>query len=195
MISSPRTIPPGKSYRGFSLLELIVVMAITSIVFGAAAFMISIPNIEKDIREAHSGIENLALRARAMSHSYQQPFVIELSEGEARLMPMARPEDELVPEPLEQVGERSALRSLDSMSWPVVYKIDPKYRMAVRRWNSNDFQIVSDNVVETWIHQPNSPSEPLAIELVSEAGDAYLSREFHPLTAKATDFEMAIGNQ
>jgi len=81
-------------------------MAITSIVFGAAAFMISIPNIEKDIREAHSGIENLALRARAMSHSYQQPFVIELSEGEARLMPMARPEDELVPEPLEQVGER-----------------------------------------------------------------------------------------
>ncbi len=195
MISSPRTIPPGKSHRGFSLLELIVVMAITSIVFGAAAFMISIPNIEKDIREAHSGIENLALRARAMSHSYQQPFVIELSEGGARLMPMARPEDELVPEPLEQVGERSALRSLDSMSWPVVYKIDPKYRMAVRRWNSNDFQIVSDNVVETWIHQPNSPSEPLAIELVSEAGDAYLSREFHPLTAKATDFEMAIGNQ
>ncbi|MBT7215413.1 MAG: hypothetical protein HN869_09420, partial [Verrucomicrobia bacterium] len=62
-------------------MELIVVMAITSIVFGAAAFMISIPNIEKDIREAHSGIENLALRARAMSHSYQQPFVIELSEG------------------------------------------------------------------------------------------------------------------
>jgi len=172
-----------------------VVMAITSIVFGAAAFMISIPNIEKDIREAHSGIENLALRARAMSHSYQQPFVIELSEGEARLMPMARPEDELVPEPLEQVGERSALRSLDSMPWPVVYKIDPKYRMAVRRWNSNDFQVVSDNVVETWIHQPNSPSEPLAIELVSEEGDAYLSREFHPLTAKATDFEMAIGNQ
>ena len=195
MISSSRTIPSGECHRGFSLLELIVVMAITSIVFGAAAFMISIPNIEKDIREAHSGIENLALRARAMSQSYQQPFVIELSEGEARLMPMARPEDDLVPEPLEQVGERSALRSLDIMSWPVVYKIDPKYRMAVRRWNSNDFQIVSDNVVETWIHQPNSPSEPLAIELVSDAGDAYLSREFHPLTAKATDFEMAIGNQ
>lgn len=188
-------IHPSGSHGGFSLLELIVVMAITSIVFGAAAFMISIPNIEKDIREAHSGIEDLALRARAMSHSYQQPFVIELSEGEARLMPMARPEDELAPEPLEQIGESSALRPLDSMSWPVVYKIDSKYQMAVRRWNSNDFQIISDNIVETWIHQPNSPSEPLAIELVSEEGDAYLSREFHPLTAKAIDFEMAIGNQ
>jgi prepilin-type N-terminal cleavage/methylation domain-containing protein len=190
-----RTITPERSRGGFSLLELIVVMAITSIVFGAAAFMISIPNIEKEIREAHSGIENLALRARAMSHSYQQPFIIELREGEVRLMPMASPEDEIVPELSEQVGEPSALRPLDSMSWPVVYKIDPKYRMAVRRWNSNDFKIVSGNVVETWIHQPNSPSEPIAIELVSEEGDAYLSREFHPLTAKATDFELAIGNQ
>ena len=73
MISSPRTIPPGESHRGFSLLELIVVMAITSIVFGAAAFMISIPNIEKDIREAHSGIENLALRARSLGRLNPQP--------------------------------------------------------------------------------------------------------------------------
>jgi hypothetical protein len=170
-------------------------MAIMVIVFGSAAYMISIPNLEKDIREAHSGIEGLALRARAMSHTYQTPFVVELREGEARLMPLARPEAQTAIEVSEQVGEASSLRPLDTMSWPVVVKIDPQYRMAVRRWNSNDFKIVSDNVVETWIHQPNSPCEPLVVELQSEDGRAYLSREFHPLTANAVDFELAIGNQ
>lgn len=193
--------PPGFNSRavrkGFTLIELIVVMGIVSIVFGAVAFMISTPNMEKKIREAHNGIEDLALRARAMSYSYQQPFVVELREGEARMMPLARPEDEIAPEVEELVGEKSALRRLDSMSWPVVFKIDPKYTMSVKRWNSNEFKIVSGNVVERWIHQPNSPCEPLAVELSADDddGQAFLSREFHPLTAKATDLEMAIGNQ
>lgn len=185
----------GGLRKGFTLIELIFVMGITVIVFGVATFMISTPNLEREVREAHNGIEDLALRARAMSYSYQQPFVVELRQGEARLMPLASPGDEIAEEVTEIVGERSALRRLDSMSWPVVFKIDPKYTMSVRRWNSNDFKIVSDNIVETWVHQPNSPCEPIAIELITDDGQVYLSREFHPLTAKAVDLEMAIGNQ
>lgn len=192
---SSSNINRGQGRKGFTLLELIVVMAIVVVVFGSAAYMISIPNLEKDIRQAHSDIEGLALRARAMSHTYQTPFVVELREGEARLRPLANPDAEIAPEVSEEVGEPSSLRPLASMSWPVVVKIDPQYRMAVRRWNSNDFKIVSDNVVETWIHQPNSPCEPLVIELESEDGRAYLSREFHPLTASADDFELAISNR
>lgn len=186
-------IPPTR--KGFTLIELIVVMGIIVIVFGAGAFMISTPNIERDIREAHDGIEDLALRARSMSYSYQQPFVVELREGEARMMPQASPDAEIAQDLSEDVGLPASLRPLDSMSWPIVFKIDPKYVMSVRRWDSNDFKAVRNDVVETWIHQPNSPCEPLAIELVSESGDAYLSMEYHPLTAKASDLEMAIGNQ
>ena len=78
MRSPSHTVNPERSHSGFTLLELIVVMAIMVIVFGSAAYMISIPNLEKDIREAHSDIEGLALRARAMSHTYQTPFVVEL---------------------------------------------------------------------------------------------------------------------
>ena len=180
---------------GFTLIEMVVVIAIAMVVFGTAAYLIAIPNLQKDIREAHSGIERLALRARAMSHTYQQPFVVELREGEARLMPLAKPEDEIAPEVVEQVGEASSLKPLNSMEWPVIVKIDPQYRMAVRRWSNNDFKAVRGNVVETWIHQPNSPCEPLAIELESEDGRAFLSREFHPLTARGSDLELAIGDQ
>ncbi len=180
---------------GFTLIELIFVMGITVIVFGAAAYMISTPKIEKKIRENHSGIEDLALQARAMSYSYQQPFVVELREGEARLMPLARPEDRLAGELSENMGTPASLTPLDSMSWPRVFQIDGEYEMWVKRWNSNDFKVVRDDTVETWIHQPNSPCEPLSIQLISLDGQAMLSREFHPLTAKAEDLEMAIGNQ
>ena len=181
--------------KGFTLIELIFVMGITAIVFGAAAFMIAAPNMEKDIREAHYGIEDLALRARTMSYSYQQPFVVELREGKALLKPLANPLDEVAPDVSEQIGESSALRPLDSMSWPVEFKIDPQYQLSVRRWNSDSFKLVEGETVERWIHQPNTPCEPLAIELISEDGKASLSREYHPLTAKGVDLEMAIGNQ
>ncbi len=192
--SSPKIISRAVP-KGFTLIELIFVMGITVIVFGVATYMISTPNMEREVREAHNGIEDLALRARAMSYSYQQPFVVELREGEVRLMPLARPGDQIAQEVSEQVGEKSALRRLDSMSWPIVFKIDPQYTMSVRRWNSFDFKVVDGSIVERWIHQPNSPCEPLAIELVTDDGLVYLSREFHPLTAKAIDLEMAIGNQ
>lgn len=110
------------------------------------------------------------------------------------MMPLAQPEDKVAEELSENLGTPPSLKPLDSMSWPRVYKIDPKYALWVRRWNSNDFKLVGENTVERWIHQPNSPCEPLAIQLISENGDAILSRAFHPLTAKATDEEMTINN-
>ena len=180
---------------GFTLIELVFVMGITVIIFGAAAYMITTPKIEQKIRENHSGIEDLALQARAMSYSYQQPFVVELREGEVRMMPLAKPEDERAEELSENVGTPASLKPLDSMSWPRVFRIDEEYEVWVKRWNSNDFKVIRDDTVETWIHQPNSPCEPLSVQLISIDGQAMLSREFHPLTAKAEDLEMAIGNQ
>ncbi len=177
---------------GFTLIELIFVMGITVIVFGAAAYMIATPKIEQEIRENHAGIEDLALQARAMSYSYQQAFVLELREGEVRMSPLARPENERSEAGEEQLGTPPSLAPLDSFSWPRVFQLDPKYELWVRRWNSNDYKIVRNQTVERWIHQPNSPCEPLAIQLISQDGSSLLSRSFHPLTAKATDEEMTI---
>lgn len=185
----------GQPRAGFTLIELVFVLAITSVVFGTAIYMISSPKIEKEIREAHSGIEDLVLRARAMSYSYQQPFLIEITESQVRLMPLASPETFTGEDLSEGPGSGGALRPLDSMSWPVVFEIDPKYVLSIQRWNSDGFYEVSDDRVERWIHEPNSPCEPVAIQLVSEEDQALLSRTYHPLTAKAVDLEMAIGNQ
>ncbi len=183
----------SRSLRGFSLVELIFVLTIAAIVFGSAAYLISSPRTEKKIREAHSGIESLVLRARSMSYSYQQPFAIEIREGEIRLMPLAQPENELTDDFVGGEGVPSSLKPLDSISWPVVFKVSEDYEISVRRWDSVNFKEVDNNVVERWIHQPNNPCEPLAIQLSSLDGEATLSRSYHPLTAKAVDEEMTIG--
>lgn len=191
----PHSNRPGAWRRAFSLIELIFVMAITSIVFGTAIYMVTAPQIEKEIREVHGGIEDLVQRARAMAYSYQQPFVIEIASNEVRLMPLATPE-QLMDEDLPgNQGQPDALRSLDSMSWPAVFPIPPKYEVAVQRWTDPYFIEVRDDEVQRWIHQPNIPCEPIGIQLTSLEEQAFLSREYHPLTAKAVDLEMAIGNQ
>jgi type II secretory pathway pseudopilin PulG len=195
MCHSPQPHHPGTLRRAFTIIELVFVMAITSVVFGTALYVISSPKIEKEIREAHAGIEDLVLRARAMAYSYQQPFVVELREGEVRMMPLAQPEGVIESDLPGGAGQPSSLRSLDSMSWPVIYRLDPKYELAVRRWNYDNFLGVRNRVVERWIHEPNSPCEPMAIQLRSVEDQAFLSREYHPLTGKAVDLEMAIGNQ
>ena len=185
-----------KLCRGFTLIELIFVLAISGFVFGTAIYMISTVDAEKEIRETHHGIEDLALRARAMSYSYQQPFLVEFRSNEVLLRPLATPDEEIEEEILEELdNEERALRPINSMSWPVAFPIDPKYVLSVKRWNSDIFIELEDDDVEYWIHQPNSPCEPLAIQLVSDEDQALLSREYHPLTAKAVDLEMAIGNQ
>lgn len=183
-----------QSRDGFTLIELIFVMGIAVIVFGAAAYTITAPRTEQKIREAHAGIEDLALQARAMSYSYQQAFVIELREGEVHMLPLAIPENERAEEVEEQIGTPPSLVPLDSLPWPRVFEIDPEYELSVRRWNSKDYKVVRNQVVERWIHEPNSPCEPLAIQLVAKEGNALLSRSFHPLTAKAVDEEMTIEN-
>jgi len=195
MQNSPIRFQNAALRRGFTLIELVFVMMITAVVFGTAMYMISTPKIEQEIREAHGEIEDLVLQARAMSYSYQQPFVVELREGEVRLMPLALPENSMEEGEAGGADQGGALQSIDSMSWPVVVLLDPKYELSVKRWNYDFFLEVSNNVVERWVHVPNGPCEPMAIQLTSTQEQAFLSREYHPLTGKAIDLEMAIGNQ
>ena len=179
--------------QGFSLIEIIVVLAIVAIMFGTAVMMVSSPQQEAKIREAHHDIEDLARQAREMSVSYQQPFVVELSDGEVRMMPLARPEERLVDDLSESTEEQNAgLRKLESMSWPRVVQISPEYELWVLRWGQQYYSLVEGDAVEQWIHTPHSPCEPLSIKLVSRDGSSLLSRSYHPLTAIATDEELEI---
>lgn len=190
-IMTPFQLSPRQ--RGFSLIEVVVVIAIIGIMFGTAIMMVSSPQQEAKIREAHSEIEDLARQAREMSVSYQQPFVVELREGEVHMMPLARPQERIVEDLSEATEDQKAgLKKLESMSWPRVVTLDPEYELWVLRWGQQFYQLVEEDTVERWIHTPNSPCEPLSIKLVSRDGSSLLSRTYHPLTAMAEDEELEI---
>lgn len=179
--------------RGFSLIEIVVVLGIVGIMFGTAIMMVSSPQQEAKIREAHNEIEDLARQAREMSFSYQQPFVLELREGEVLMRPYASPEQRIVDDLSESSEDQlSGLRELESMKWPRVVRLDPEYELWVLRWGQQHFNLVEGEVVERWIHTPNSPCEPVTIKLVSRDGNSLLSRKYHPLTAVASDEELEI---
>ena len=73
-----------------------------------------------------------------------------------------------------------------------VVTIDPEFQLSVLRWGQDFYVDLVDNDVEQWVHTPNSPCEPLIIKLTSNLNGSFLSREFHPLTAVATDDELEI---
>lgn len=175
------------------MIEIVVVLAIVAVMFGTAMMMVSSPQAEAKIREAHNDIEDLARQAREMSFGYQQPFVMELHEGEVRMMPLASPDQRIVGDLSESSEEeKQTLKKLESMQWPRVVTIDPEYELWVLRWGQQHYNLIEGDVVERWVHTPNSPCEPLAIKLVARDGSSLLSRKYHPLTAVATDEELEI---
>ena len=80
---------PRRIRSGFSLLEIVVVLGFAGVILGTAVFMIGTPKAEQALREEHAKIENFVRQGRALAVTYQQPFVVELLQGEVRLRPYA----------------------------------------------------------------------------------------------------------
>ncbi|MDA7862825.1 prepilin-type N-terminal cleavage/methylation domain-containing protein [bacterium] len=177
-------------HRGFSLLEIIVVLAVAGVVLGAAALMISTPKAEQALREEHGKIEDLVRQGRALSVTYQQPFVIELRQSEARLRPFGDPGQSTRYEGEENEG--SSLRPLDEMQWPRIEQISDEYEMAVRRWGQPSALVLQNDTPQIWTIEPQGLCEPISIRLSKDFGDISLARVYHPLTGVAEDEELTI---
>ncbi len=178
---------------GFSIIEIVVVLGVAVVLFGGVAVIANTPNEEKLLREEHGKIENLALSARTMSVSYQQSFVVELKQGGASLSPMVNPNEGLQDQLSEEGQARNTtLAPLESLGWPRVISVDPKYDIYVRRWGQKDFVLLQGDKVERWIHEPNGLCEPISIQIVKDQGDNLLTKVYHPLTGLAEDEELTI---
>ncbi len=168
---------------GFSLLEIIIVLSVAVVIAGSVAFLLGAPQEEETLRKEQAKIGDLARQARAMSVGYQVPFVVSLKEGEVSLSPLNRP-------PQESVDEEGS--SLNSMEWPRVKKLLPDYQLEVRRWGALDGRVLTGNMEERWIFEPNGLCEPVQIRFYKDNGANSLTRVFHPLTALAEDVEKTI---
>lgn len=171
-------------------MEIVVVLTVAAVVLGAAVVIMSSPKEEQSLREEHGKIEDMVRQGRALAVTYQQPFVIELTQFEAKLRPLANPHE--ARSYGEDERERSSVRPLEEMNWPRIEFINEDYEILIRRWGQLDFVLLDDKKAESWILEPDGLCEPLSLKLSKDFGDISLARIYHPLTGLAEDEELTI---
>lgn len=183
MISAVRTI---KARQGFTLLELVIVLAIASLVMGGAIGMMVYSSDERALREASTEIESMAKRARASAILNQTPYALEFSEGAVRLMPLAEVVgiENIMASGTRGTGEHGGTGVRSDFS------LGDGMELHVRRWGARGWEQVAKRVVHVWRFDPDGLCEPLGVRLV--VGENWIEDEYHPLTAAIRESQMQI---
>lgn len=176
MTSAARTTDRS---TGFTLIELVMVLAIAAIVMGGALGLMIYSSDERVLRDTSGEIEMMAKRARTTAILQQTPYALEFREGVVRLMPLAeagRDEEKTAGghriggDPVESHGgERRELT------------IDGGMELSVRRWNSDAWLPAVKKAIHVWRFDPSGLCEPLSIRLALDK--SWSEDIYHPLTA------------
>ncbi len=196
MISAARTNAAGT--RGFTLLELVIVMMVVALLgAGAIGYMI-LSSDERSLNNASAEVEVLAKRARTIAALQQRPYALEFFENRISLMPLAEAmvdpgdrEDILAAQ--EDAAAERAAASEDGMppaasgfeSVHAGWELDPEMRLLVRRWASDEWLAISGGNRQVWRFDPEGFCEPIAVRI--QIGESWKESEFHPLTGSIRD--------
>ena len=172
--------------QGFTLIEIVLVLAIAAVIMGGAVGMMIYSSDERLLRDASGEIEMLAKRARTTAILQQTPYALEFRQGIVRMMPLAQAgRDEkrtaggsrIGGEPVEEdTGDR----------WELT--LDNGMQVLVRRWNSVEWLQTVKNDVHVWRFDPNGLCEPISVRL--EIDKSWSVDTFHPLTATIRESEL-----
>lgn len=182
MISAVRTI---ERKPGFTLIEIVMVLAIAAVVMGGAVGLMMFSSDERALRDASGEIELLAKRARVTAILHQTPYALEFREGVVRLMPLAEAGRD----------EKSAFKSRDEVapaegaaaeSRQIV--LDSGVNVSIRRWNSDAWLSTVKNNVHVWRFDPDGLCEPLSIRLALDK--SWAEDTYHPLTATIRESQL-----
>ena len=175
MISAVRT---NKPQQGFTLIEIIMVLAIAAVVMGGAVGLVVFSSDERALRNASGEIELMAKRARVVSILHQTSYALEFREGVVRLMPLAeagkdekktlKNRNDVVP----QAGAANESRQ---------YVLGNGLNIFIRRWDSEEWHGTVKNTVHVWRFDPDGLCEPLSVRLTLDK--SWLEDTYHPLTA------------
>jgi prepilin-type N-terminal cleavage/methylation domain-containing protein len=175
MTSAART---NKPHRAFTLLEIVIVLAIAAVVMGGAVGLMVYSSDERVLRNASGEIELLAKRARTTAILLQTPYALEFRERVVRLLPLAEAgRDEETTVGGRNIGGEEVLTE-SAERWE--YPMEDGVEVFVRRWNSADWLPTRKNAVHVWRFDPNGLCEPLSVKLA--LGDSWSEDIYHPLT-------------
>ena len=167
-----------KAGQGFTLVEIVIVLVISALIFGGALGVMTFSSDEYALKKAAREVEGLAKRARATSILKQTPYALEFTPGMVKLMPWAEAMDE---EQLEAQHIEMDEDVVDDGAVRWELSLDNGMRSQLRRWDSDEWIQMEDGVTEVWRFDPNGLCEPIALELALD--DGRITMEFNPLTA------------
>jgi prepilin-type N-terminal cleavage/methylation domain-containing protein len=172
-----------RSDRGFTLLEIVIVLLIIAVITGGSIAALTLNSSEHKLRKASNEIELLAKKARTAAILNQTPYAIEFHPGFVRLLPYSK---------ISEIERTTALgRSIGGEadgSARQEISIDADITLGVRRWNTTEFISPNASMVPVWRFDPEGLSEPLTVRLT--VGDSYAQDTYHPLTATIADSEL-----
>jgi prepilin-type N-terminal cleavage/methylation domain-containing protein len=181
MISAAKT---NKRPQGFSLIEIVMVLALAAILMGGAVGLMVNASDEHAIRNTSGQIELLAKRARTIAMLKQTPYALEFRLGIVRLMPLAeagQSDDEKTASGHRIGGERVLKQGEQTQQCVLPGGME----LWVRRWNSADWLPTGRKTFHIWRFDPNGLSEPLSVRLVLK--NSWQEDTYHPLTATICD--------
>ncbi|MEO5713868.1 MAG: prepilin-type N-terminal cleavage/methylation domain-containing protein [Luteolibacter sp.] len=178
MISAVRT---NNRSRGFTLLEIVIVLAIAAMVMGGAAGFMVYSSDERALRDVSGQIELLAKRARTTSILQQTPYALEFRPGIVRMLPLAE-----AGEIDKKYGKKQNLTA--SVDEDRQVNIRDEMSLSIRRWNSDKWLSVGKNSIHIWRFDPDGLCEPVSLRLSLDK--SWMEDSYHPLTATIRDTQL-----
>lgn len=178
--------PQGRR-AGFTLLEMVIVLAVASIIIGGGMAIMSLRSGEKRLREVAGEMEDLARRARTVAVIHQAPYVLALTEKGVFLHPLA--EEGLDEAQLARLDEQLASNGVRRMPVRDQKVFDAAFTLQVRRWGSTRWTPLVRGERQLWRFDPNGLCEPLAVRFESDEF-GWIEEEYHPLTAAVRESQM-----
>lgn len=179
---------------GFTLIEVVMVLAIAGVVTGGAVALMVFSSDQRALRNASGEVELLAKRARTISILHQTPYAMEFHPGKVRLLPLA---EAGVNETLTALGntvggQRVEEAPAEGSRSPVreEYTLPDGMEMLLRRWNGGEFLPMKEKVVHIWRFDPDGLCEPVSIRYV--LGESWAEDAYHPLTATIADSQLEV---
>ncbi|MDG2125586.1 MAG: prepilin-type N-terminal cleavage/methylation domain-containing protein [Verrucomicrobiales bacterium] len=178
--SVPRRFQPPRvvGARGFTLIEIIISIALIMLIMGMAVMSTGTLAEERRMREVTVELKDFAKKARAQALIEQRAFQIEFQPGFFRV------------QALQQVSEeQSAMQSLNLVEGDAMraeelrrYNLPEDMTLEIRRWNRVEWEPA---VARAWVFEHSGICEPLSVRLNGPKG--YIEMMFNPLTANVED--------
>ncbi len=182
--------PLRRPAQGFTLMEIVVVLAIAAVLAGGSIAVMVYSSAERQLRRAGVEVEIMAKRARTTAMVRQTPYALVFMPGEVRLMPLAETGVTVAPPPPADADIEGGDALAAGQVRPVhaSYLLDGNMALFLRRWGASDMLPVSTRSGQIWRFDPNGLCEPVTVRL--QLGNNWLEESFHPLTAGVRETAM-----